>query len=102
MKYGANDQYRITKNVALTMDLSRVSSCGEVKLCSITMRRCDDDFDCRQCNVMLAEMLGRQMALIFCEKTEFYKMPRCIKCGGPNDLLDASHLCSECKKEEEQ
>lgn len=64
----AKNLYRITEEVPLTMDLNRVSSCGEVKLCSVTMTRCDDEFDCRKCNIMLAEMLGRQLALIFIEK----------------------------------
>lgn len=36
------------------------------------------------------------------EKTVWYKVPTCVKCGKPNDLLDASHLCSKCKKEAEQ
>lgn len=65
-KYGhAKNLYRITKEVPLTMDLNRVSSSGEVKLCSITMTRCDDEFDCRKCNIMMAEMLGRQMSLLY-------------------------------------
>ena len=55
----AKDLYRVTREVPLTMDLTRVSSCGEVTLCSITNARCDDEFDCRKCNVMLAVMLGR-------------------------------------------
>lgn len=33
------------------------------KKCSITGALCEDGFDCRQCNVLLAEMMGRNIAL---------------------------------------
>ena len=31
--------------------------------CSITGASCEVGFDCRQCNVLLAEMMGRNIAL---------------------------------------